>query len=159
MKAVALQKLDKVDEALLLAEEVRKTKPLEEGTLQTLTTFYRALGIRIFFFWKIKSKKKISKTSNQIKSTVDEPLVELFENVLENDPKNIEIYAHLHMACVRGRFFQKQQQVATKMYKTFNKKLHLFWAITSLFQQVWFFLSIFLSKEIKSINQSIKCRE
>jgi len=49
---VALQKLDKVDEALLLAEEVRKTKPLEEGTLQTLTTFYRALGIRIFFFLK-----------------------------------------------------------------------------------------------------------
>ena len=100
LKALALIRLNKPDEAWTLIQEVHKEGTTDDPTLQAMTICYRELH-RLDLVPKA------------------------YETALQRDPSNEELLSHLFMAYVRipGEY-KKQQQTAMNLYKA-KPKIHI----------------------------------
>ncbi|KAI8642749.1 N-acetyltransferase B complex non catalytic subunit-domain-containing protein [Parasitella parasitica] len=107
LKALVLVRTGKDDESFEICEQVKKTIPTDDATLQALTMSLKELG----------------------KHSV---IVELYENAANQQPKNEEFGNHWFMAMVRSNDFKGQQAAAVKLHRTFKQNKYLFWAIMSL---------------------------
>mmetsp|Transcript_53739 Transcript_53739/g.142909 ORF Transcript_53739/g.142909 Transcript_53739/m.142909 type:complete len:1059 (+) Transcript_53739:30-3206(+) len=106
LKAVALDGLDK-REALQVANEVRKTRPTEMAVLMPVAKVLKAGGL-------------------------DSEAMDMFDHAFRTHPDSEEIGVGLFECCARARDYSRQQQVAMKLYKRFNKTRYLQWAVASI---------------------------
>ncbi|KAI8336826.1 N-acetyltransferase B complex non catalytic subunit-domain-containing protein [Chlamydoabsidia padenii] len=107
LKAIVLIRTGKTDEATDLCQQVKKSIPTDEPTLQAIGIAYKELG-------------------------TNHSMVELYENVFNAQPKNEEFGIQWFMAMVRSNDYKGQQQAAVKLQRVFKKDKYLFWAIMSL---------------------------
>ncbi|KAI9492083.1 N-acetyltransferase B complex non catalytic subunit-domain-containing protein [Zychaea mexicana] len=107
LKAVVLVRTGKDDEAAALCQQVKKSIPTDNATLQACTMAYNELGQH-------------------------HAIVELYENAANQQPKNEEFGNHWFMAMVRNNDYKGQQAAALKLHRTFKQNKYLFWAIMSL---------------------------
>ncbi|XP_071946392.1 N-alpha-acetyltransferase 25, NatB auxiliary subunit-like [Antedon mediterranea] len=111
LKALALQRTGKSNEAFILAKEVMTSEPQDDSTLQALTICFREM------------KKP-------------EFIVKVYEYAVKACP-NEEMYSHLFMAYVRTGDYKKQQQTAISLYKVAQKNPYYFWGVMSIFMQAY----------------------
>ncbi|KAH8549871.1 N-acetyltransferase B complex non catalytic subunit-domain-containing protein [Umbelopsis sp. PMI_123] len=107
LKALALVRSGKEDEASDLCAQVKASQPIDEPTLQAATMAYKEIGQH-------------------------DQVVHLYEAAAKLQPNNEEFANHWFMAMVRGKDLKGQQQAALKLHKTFKNNKYLFWAIMSL---------------------------
>ena len=69
--------------------------------------------------------------------TIDKRITELYADAAKHYPKNQEILTHLFMAYVRVGDYQKQQQTAAALHKTFPESGPYYcWRVMSVLMQV-----------------------
>ncbi|KAJ2958587.1 hypothetical protein NQZ79_g5865 [Umbelopsis isabellina] len=107
LKALALVRSGKEEEATELCAQVKASQPTDEATLQAATMAYKEVGQH-------------------------DQIVHLYEAAAKLQPNNEEFANHWFMAMVRGNDLKGQQQAALKLHKTFKNNKYLFWAIMSL---------------------------
>ncbi|ORY95533.1 N-acetyltransferase B complex non catalytic subunit-domain-containing protein [Syncephalastrum racemosum] len=107
LKAVVLVRTGKTEEATELCDQVKKTIPTDEPTLQAITMAYQELGQH-------------------------QDVVSLYENAANQQPRNEEFGNNWFMAMVRSGDYKGQQAAALKLHRTFKQNKYLFWAIMSL---------------------------
>ncbi|KAG2173554.1 hypothetical protein INT44_007145 [Umbelopsis vinacea] len=107
LKALALVRSGKEDEASDLCAQVKAAQPIDEPTLQAATMAYKEVGQH-------------------------DQIVHLYEAAAKLQPNNEEFANHWFMAMVRGKDLKGQQQAALKLHKSFKNNKYLFWAIMSL---------------------------
>ncbi|KAI9256943.1 N-acetyltransferase B complex non catalytic subunit-domain-containing protein [Sporodiniella umbellata] len=107
LKALTLVRTGKDDEGLQICDQVKKTIPTDDSTLQALTLALKELGKHSM-------------------------IVELYENVSNQQPKNEEFGNQWFMAMVRNNDYKGQQAAAIKLQRTFKNDKYLFWSIMSL---------------------------
>ncbi|XP_020285803.1 N-alpha-acetyltransferase 25, NatB auxiliary subunit [Pseudomyrmex gracilis] len=110
LKALALLRLGKENECLVIIDKVRSEVPCEDSTLQAMSICYR----------EIRQPDKIS---------------EVYEAAAKMDPNNEELLTHLFMSYVRLGDYKKQQQTALTLYKLKPKNPYYFWAVMSTVMQ------------------------
>ncbi|KAL1922256.1 uncharacterized protein VTP21DRAFT_9795 [Calcarisporiella thermophila] len=110
LKAVALERSNKEEEALALCDEVRKAEPADESVLQATTHVYASMGKH-------------------------DEVIAMYEAAARQQPNNEEFCNMWFMAMVRKNDFKGQQQAALKNHKNFKSNKYLFWAIMSLILQ------------------------
>ncbi|GJJ73045.1 N-terminal acetyltransferase B complex non-catalytic subunit [Entomortierella parvispora] len=107
LKALALERSGKMNEALLLCEELQWAKPTDESTLRTLSMVYRSAGKY-------------------------EPMIKLYANASKANPMNENLATQWFMSLARMLDFKGQQMVALQLNKNFKKTNYMFWAIMSI---------------------------
>ncbi|TPX37325.1 hypothetical protein SeMB42_g06936 [Synchytrium endobioticum] len=113
LKALALERLDRPEDALHVCAEVRATAPTDEPVLQTLSLVYRA-------------------------TSQHNELVAMYDAAYKQLPNNEELANHWFMAQVRSGLDAKElQQSAIKLNKQFGNKSdrYLFWTILAIYLQ------------------------
>lgn len=111
LKALILEKLGKLDEALELALRAKAANPLDDLTLNTLQTVFQRLNML-------------------------DAATALFEYACLKLPKNMDYQAALFNCYARQYLYVKQQQVAFKLYKVAGEERFLLWAVCSILLQV-----------------------
>ncbi|GMH32631.1 hypothetical protein BSKO_00465 [Bryopsis sp. KO-2023] len=112
LKAVALDRGGKGEEAFQICEEVRSTVPTDDHILHTLCIVYRSTGNL-------------------------HCLTQAYAAACEKEPKNFELLQGLFGCYVREGIHAKQQQVAMKIYKHLGSEKYLWWVVVSLLLQAW----------------------
>ncbi|XP_078600401.1 N-alpha-acetyltransferase 25, NatB auxiliary subunit-like [Branchiostoma floridae x Branchiostoma japonicum] len=110
LKAIALLRSSRRQEALLLAAEVASQEPIEEATLQALTICYREMER-------------------------GDLVARIYENAVKKVPQSEEFLSHLFMAYVRLGEYKKQQQTGMALYKVAPKNPYYFWSVMSIVMQ------------------------
>ncbi|KFM68081.1 N-alpha-acetyltransferase 25, NatB auxiliary subunit, partial [Stegodyphus mimosarum] len=110
LKALALIRLGRQDEAVGTLQEVHVEDPTDDPTLQAMTICYRELH-----------KPQL--------------IADAYERATKKDPQNEELLSHLFMSHVRNGDYKKQQQTAVALYKLKPKNPYYFWAIMSIVMQ------------------------
>ena len=103
LKAHALERMGRVEEALDLCREVQARKPTDETVLNTLVLTYKLTG-------------------QTTEATA------CYEAAAAAQPAHEEYGRELFFCYVRQRAYAKAQQLATRLYKQFTKDMYLFWA-------------------------------
>eukprot|EP00803_Ostreobium_quekettii_P004295 evm.model.scf_292.2 EVM.evm.TU.scf_292.2 scf_292:7318-20147(-) len=113
LKAVALERAGKLDEAFKTCEEVRLAVPVDDHVLQTLCMVYRSV-------------EKLG------------CLTEAYEAACQKQPKDYDLLVGLFGCYVREDNFPKQQLVAMQIHKLGAYPVRYFWwAVISLVLQAW----------------------
>ncbi|KAF9919778.1 N-alpha-acetyltransferase 25, NatB auxiliary subunit [Linnemannia zychae] len=107
LKALALERSGKLNEALALCEEIQWAKPTDEATLRTLSMVLRSAGKY-------------------------EPMIKLYEHASNANPKNENLATQWFMSLARTLNFKGQQQVALQLHRNFKRDNYMFWAIMSI---------------------------
>ncbi|KAJ3054397.1 N-alpha-acetyltransferase 25, NatB auxiliary subunit [Rhizophlyctis rosea] len=110
LKALALERMGRDDEAAQLCDEVKAEKPTDEVILQTLTMVYRPQGRY-------------------------DQITEIYEGAFQRRPNDEELANHWFMAIVRLKDFKTLQQAAMKLNKQFKDDKYYFWTIMCIFLQ------------------------
>jgi N-terminal acetyltransferase B complex non-catalytic subunit len=110
LKALALTRAQKFEEAIVLCEEVLATKPTDDGIINALMHALRHLG-----------------------RFAD--LVKLFEDAFKQQPDNDEFGRQAFFANVRAGNWKAAQLLANKLNKQFRNDRYVFWGITCTFLQ------------------------
>ncbi|XP_067935539.1 N-alpha-acetyltransferase 25, NatB auxiliary subunit-like isoform X2 [Watersipora subatra] len=111
LKALAMIRLGRIEEALPIAESVHSTKPSDESTLQVLNICY--------------------KEANKLALIAD-----MYESAVEQCPDSEEYLSHLFMAHVRIDNYKRQQQIAVKLHKLKpDNNPYYYWSVMSLVLQ------------------------
>ncbi|TPX65727.1 hypothetical protein SpCBS45565_g04984 [Spizellomyces sp. 'palustris'] len=110
LKAVALDRWGREDEAFELCDEVKNAKPVDEGILQAIMMVYRA---------------------HQKHSDI----IAVYESAYTQAPKNEELANHWFMALTRADDRKSMQQAAMKLHKQFKDNRYLFWTIMTVWLQ------------------------
>eukprot|EP00743_Colponemidia_sp_Colp-15_P004739 GILK01005104.1.p1 GENE.GILK01005104.1~~GILK01005104.1.p1 ORF type:complete len:1013 (-),score=216.95 GILK01005104.1:144-3125(-) len=110
LKAVALERSDKKDEALQLCDEVKAMQPTDDAVLNTMLVVYKCTG-------------KLDHAT------------ETFETAWNLLPESEDLGNGVFHCYVRELNYAKQQQTAMKLYKKFEKESYLFWVVESLVLQ------------------------
>ncbi|KAI0006129.1 actin cytoskeleton organization protein [Russula compacta] len=105
LKALALTRAQKFEEAIVLCEEVLATKPTDDGTINALMHALRHLG-----------------------RFAD--LVKLFEDAFKQQPDNDEFGRQAFFANVRAGNWKAAQLLANRLNKQFHNDRYVFWGIT-----------------------------
>ena len=114
LKAVALERLGRADEATALARETSTAAlkaPIDEHVLSTLMLVFKALGL------------------------ADEGSA-VYEAAWQVEPDNEELSSALFLAHLRTASFAKAQQLAMKMFKRPGGEEYVFWAVACIVLQV-----------------------
>ncbi|KAG6845343.1 hypothetical protein H0H87_010800 [Tephrocybe sp. NHM501043] len=109
LKALALVRSQKVEESLVLCDEVLELKPTDDAVLSAMMHVLRGLGRR----WP------------------DNDTVLMFEEAYKQQPTNEELGAQTFFANVRAGRWKSAQQIATKMFKQFQEDRYLYWSVIS----------------------------
>ncbi|KAH9063337.1 N-acetyltransferase B complex non catalytic subunit-domain-containing protein [Lactarius vividus] len=104
LKALALTRAQKFEEAIALCEEVLATKPTDEGTINALMHALRLLGRYA-------------------------DLVKLFEDAFKQQPDNDELGRQAFFANVRAGNWKAAQLLANRLNKQFHNDRYVFWGI------------------------------
>lgn len=104
LKALALTRAQKFEEAIALCEEVLATKPTDEGTINALMHALRHLGRYA-------------------------DLVKLFEDAFKQQPDNDELGRQAFFANVRAGNWKAAQLLANRLNKQFHNDRYVFWGI------------------------------
>ncbi|KAG0036056.1 N-alpha-acetyltransferase 25, NatB auxiliary subunit [Podila clonocystis] len=107
LKALALERSGKMNEALALCEEIQWAKPTDEATLRTLSMVLKSAGKY-------------------------EPMIKLYENASKAHPKNENLATQWFMSLARTLDFKGQQMAALQLHKNFKRTNYMFWAIMSI---------------------------
>ncbi|KAL4713635.1 hypothetical protein ACJJTC_002982 [Scirpophaga incertulas] len=110
LKALALFRLGKTEQAHALLDELATEKLCDDTTLQAMTITYRE--------------------SQQLHKVCG-----LYETAVKLDPNNEELHSHLFMSYVRIGDFKSQQRAAMALYKFAPKNPYYFWAVMSIVLQ------------------------
>ncbi|KZT51165.1 hypothetical protein CALCODRAFT_503854 [Calocera cornea HHB12733] len=110
LKALALQRGLKTDEASALCDEILKNKPSDESTLLALNLTLRPLGRH-------------------------QDIVTLYGDAFNRHPDNEEIGAQAFLAMIKVRSWKTAQQVGLKLWKTVKHDRYLYWYLMSVTQQ------------------------
>jgi len=112
LHAVAVERCGRRDEALRLCDEAQDAKSgVDDTVLSTIQVVYRRC-------------KEYARITN------------MYEAAWSKEPDNEDYAVTLFLSAIRGRDFVKCQQVASKLYKKFNKAKYLHWAIVCILLQV-----------------------
>ncbi|PFH54291.1 hypothetical protein AMATHDRAFT_38233 [Amanita thiersii Skay4041] len=104
LKALALVRSQKVEESLVLCDEVLESKPTNDGVLTAMMHVLRGLGRQ-------------------------KDMVNMFEVAFKQQPSNEELGAQTFFANVRAANWKAAQQVATKMHKQFQDDRYSYWTV------------------------------
>ncbi|KAF8274920.1 actin cytoskeleton organization protein [Lactarius quietus] len=104
LKALALTRAQKFEEAIALCEEVLATKPTDEGTINALMHALRHLGRY-------------------------GDLVKLFDDAFKQQPDNDELGRQAFFANVRAGNWKAAQLLANRLNKQFHNDRYVFWGI------------------------------
>ncbi|KAI0780924.1 actin cytoskeleton organization protein [Trametes elegans] len=110
LKALALVRSQKVEEALLLCDEVLASKPADDPTLTAMMHVLRGLGRHT-------------------------DMVNMYEDAYKQQPGNEELGTQTFFANVRIGNWKAAQQIATKMHKQFQDDHYLYWSVMSALLQ------------------------
>lgn len=105
LKALALTRAQKFEEAIVICEEVLTTKPIDDGTINALMHALRHLG-----------------------RFAD--LIKLFEDAFKQQPDNDEFGRQAFFANVRAGNWKAAQLLANKLNKQFRNDRYVFWGVT-----------------------------
>ncbi|KAF9013886.1 actin cytoskeleton organization protein [Cyathus striatus] len=103
LKALALVRSQKVEESLVLCDDVLASKPTNDAVLTAMMHVLRGLG---------RHKDAIA----------------MFEEAFKQQPANEELGAQTFFSNVRAQQWKAAQQVATRMYKQFQEDRYLYGA-------------------------------
>ncbi|KAF8910991.1 actin cytoskeleton organization protein [Gymnopilus junonius] len=106
LKALALIRSQKVEESLVLCDEVLQSKPIDDGILTAMMHVLRGLGRH-------------------------NDMVTMFDEAYKQQPTNEDLGAQTFFANVRVSRWKSAHQIATRMYKQFQDERYLFWSIIS----------------------------
>ncbi|KAK0228730.1 actin cytoskeleton organization protein [Armillaria fumosa] len=106
LKALALVRSQKVEESLILCDEVLAAKPTDDGVLTAMMHVLRGLGRH-------------------------RDTVVMFEEAFKKEPTNEDLGAQTFLSNVRAGHWKSAQQIATKLYKTFQEDRYLYWSVMS----------------------------
>ncbi|KAF5377028.1 hypothetical protein D9757_007708 [Collybiopsis confluens] len=106
LKALALVRSQKVEEALALCDEVLESKPADDSTLNAMMHVLRGLGRH-------------------------KDMVTMYEAAYKKQPANEELGAQTFFANVRASNWKSAQLLASKMYKQFQEERYLYWSVIS----------------------------
>uniref|UniRef100_A0A8H7Y5Y3 Actin cytoskeleton organization protein n=1 Tax=Psilocybe cubensis TaxID=181762 RepID=A0A8H7Y5Y3_PSICU len=106
LKALALIRSQKVEESLVLCDEVLETKPTDDAVLTAMMHVLRGLGRH-------------------------NDLVTMFEDAFKKQPTNEELGQQTFFANVRANHWKSAHQIATRMYKQFQEERYLYWSVIS----------------------------
>ncbi|KAH7960037.1 hypothetical protein HPB49_016416 [Dermacentor silvarum] len=107
LKALALVRLSRSDEALSVLKELQAEAPTDDATLQAMTLCYRELER-------------------------PELVVEAYERATQKEPQNEELLSHLFMGYVRVGRPREQRRTALALHRLRHKNPYYFWAVMSL---------------------------
>ncbi|KAH8106992.1 actin cytoskeleton organization protein [Cristinia sonorae] len=110
LKALALVRQQKVEESLVLCDEVLAVKPTDESVLAAMMHVLRNLGRQT-------------------------DIIAMYDNAYKQQPHNEDLATHVFIANVRTGNWKAAQQVATKMHKQFQEDRYLFWSVFSAILQ------------------------
>mmetsp|Transcript_9228 Transcript_9228/g.18516 ORF Transcript_9228/g.18516 Transcript_9228/m.18516 type:complete len:169 (-) Transcript_9228:124-630(-) len=110
LQAVALERCGRRDEALRVCGEASSGSGVDDTVLNTCQVVYR-------------------------RCRQGTTILQMFDAACSKEPENEEYAVALFFAMVRESEFAKAQQVATKLYKKFNKPSYLLWIIVSILLQ------------------------
>ncbi|KYQ92730.1 N-acetyltransferase [Tieghemostelium lacteum] len=111
LKAICLQRLNEVEEAIKLADEVSLVPQTQEVVLNNLNYFYKS----------VKQTEKI---------------VKAFEVSYNAQPKNEELAEGLFLAYTKVRNLKQQQQMAIQINKMFPSREHSVWYLMTILAMV-----------------------
>jgi len=111
LKALALERCDRCEEALQLCAEVRGAPDCDDTAMHTLQTVYRRAG----------QHAEILRT---------------YEAALEREPNNEDLAVVAFLAATRCGELPRQQQLAMKLYTKWKKPKYLHWVVVSILLQV-----------------------
>ncbi|KAG6874208.1 hypothetical protein C0995_003754 [Termitomyces sp. Mi166 len=106
LKALALVRSQKIEESLVLCDEVLESKPTDDAVLSAMMHVLRGLGRH-------------------------NDMVLMFEEAYKQQPLNEELGAQTFFANVRAGHWKSAQQIATKMHKQFQEDRYLYWSVMS----------------------------
>ncbi|KAF7778669.1 hypothetical protein Agabi119p4_3014 [Agaricus bisporus var. burnettii] len=106
LKALALVRSQKIEESLVLCEEVLDLKPTSDATLTAMMHVLRGLGRH-------------------------KDMVKMFEEAYKQQPHNEELGIQNFFANVRASQWKSAQLVATRMHKQFQDDRYLYWTVIS----------------------------
>ncbi|KAI0726631.1 actin cytoskeleton organization protein [Fomitopsis betulina] len=106
LKALALVRSQKVEESLVVCDEVLASKPTDESTLGAMMHVLRGLGRHT-------------------------DMVTMYEDAYKQQPSNEELGSQAFMANVRIGNWKSAQQIATKLHKQFHDDHYLYWSVMS----------------------------
>ncbi|KAF9464770.1 N-acetyltransferase B complex non catalytic subunit-domain-containing protein [Collybia nuda] len=106
LKALALVRSQKVEESLILCDEVLDLKPTNDAVLTAMMHVLRGLGRH-------------------------KDMVTMFEEAYKQQPSNEELGAQTFFANVRAAQWKSAQQIATRMHKQFQEDRYLYWSVMS----------------------------
>ncbi|KAF8163363.1 actin cytoskeleton organization protein [Crassisporium funariophilum] len=106
LKALALIRSQKVEEALVICDEVLESKPTHDGVLTAMMHVLRGLGRH-------------------------NDMVTMFEEAYKKQPANEDLGAQTFFANVRASHWKSAHQIATRMYKQFQEERYLYWSVIS----------------------------
>lgn len=130
LKALALVRLGRVEEAQVILKEVQKEEPYEDATLQAMAICFRETHQR-----KFCSSCPCVHTNSYFDFSA-ELTCQAYESAIKKDPQNEEFLSHLFMSYVRVGDYRKQQLTAMALYKVKSKNPYYFWAVMSILMQV-----------------------
>lgn len=110
LKALALYRLGRAQEAEAVLDALVEEKPSDDTTLQAMTMSFRE--------------------SQQLHKVCT-----IYENAVKIDTTNEELHSHLFMSYVRVGDFRSQQRAAMAIYKFAPKNPYYFWAVMSIVLQ------------------------
>ncbi|GBE82163.1 hypothetical protein SCP_0405430 [Sparassis crispa] len=106
LKALALVRSQKVEESLLLCDEILAARPADVATLTAMMHVLRGLGRHT-------------------------DMVTMYEEAYKQQPNNEELGSQTFFANVRIGNWKAAQQIATKMHKQFHDDHYLYWSVMS----------------------------
>ncbi|KZS15079.1 Phagocyte signaling-impaired protein [Daphnia magna] len=112
LKALAMVRLGKSEEAQIILKDVQLEEPCEDATLQAMAICYR-------------------------ETHRPELTCQIYEAAVKKDPLNEEFLSHLFMGYVRIGDYRKQQQTAMALFKVKPKNPYYFWAVMSILMQAY----------------------
>ncbi|KAJ3152288.1 N-alpha-acetyltransferase 25, NatB auxiliary subunit [Geranomyces variabilis] len=137
LKAVALDRLGKEDEALEICDEIKRTKPTDDAVLQYICMVYK--GSKKSEPWASCSWNEQS-VHMGIKRAFAHPaaqdIIDVYTAAYNQAPRNEELANHWFMALVRVDDRKQMQQAAMKIQKQFRDNArYLFWTIMTIWLQ------------------------
>ncbi|KAK0463946.1 actin cytoskeleton organization protein [Desarmillaria tabescens] len=134
LKALALVRSQKVEESLVLCDEVLAGKPTDDGVLTAMMHVLRGLGRH-------------------------RDTVVMFEEAFKKEPTNEDLGAQTFLSNVRAGHWKSAQQIATKLYKTFQEDRYLLISSSptpSYHSADRFHLHLSILRELKLYDEAMK---
>ncbi|KAJ7632694.1 actin cytoskeleton organization protein [Roridomyces roridus] len=110
LKALALVRSQKVEESLVLCDEVLAAKPTNDAVLTAMMHVLRGLGRH-------------------------KDMVSMFEQACKLEPSNEDLAGQLFFANARILNWKAAQQISTRMHKQFHQDRYIYWSVLSAILQ------------------------